>query len=129
MHKKKAYKTMTKQPTPLKLSDLQHRMLKRFGGSSKNLHSFTTGSEQNLKPDLAQRHLDLLRAAGYIRAFNGDSYRITHAGLLALDNYNTQDMVIPVRNSTAKGAYTTPVWSVRAGGDDHLSIRSRGNSV
>ena len=120
---------MTKQPTPLKLSELQHRLLKRFGGSSKNLRSFTAGTEQNLKPDLAQRHLDALHEAGYIKAIRGDSYRITHAGLLALDNYNTQDMVIPVRNSTSRGIYATPNWQVRAGGDDHLQVLSRGNSV
>ena len=59
----------------------------------------------------------------------GDSYRITHAGLLALDNYNTVDVVIPVRNSTSRGIYATPAWNVRAGGDDHLSVLSRGNSV
>ena len=120
---------MTKQPTPMKLSDLQWRMLKRFGGSSKNLRSFTTGTEQAMNPDLAQRHLDALHEAGYIKSIRGDSYCITRAGLLALDNYNTQDRVLPVRNSTSTGIYTTPVWAVRDGGDDHLSIRSRGNSV
>lgn len=113
----------------MRLSDLQCRMLKRFGGSSKNLRSFTTGSEQNLKPDLAQRHLDFLQTAGYIKAIKGDSYRMTGAGLLALDNYNTQDRVLPVRNSTSTGIYTTPVWAVRDGDNDHLSILSRGNSV
>lgn len=112
-----------------KLGTVHHAILKRFGASSKNLRSFTTGSELNLKPDLAQGHLDALQAAGYIKAIAGDSYRMTHAGLLALDNYNTQDMVLPVRNSTSRSIYKTPNWQVRAGGDDHLQVLSRGNSV
>ena len=105
------------------LSVLKHSMLKKFGGGSKNLRTFTTGTGQNLAPDVAQRNLDDLIAAGFLRAVKNDSFAITRNGLLALDT-DGKASADKASERVRPGAYVPPMARVREGADDHLKHAS-----
>ena len=107
----------------MKLSEINHNMLKRFGGGSKNLSSFTAGNAYTLAPDVAQKHFDELHAAGLIRPVTRDSYTITLSGLRALDTHG-QGEGIKAQQRHLPGEYVPPKEHRRADGDNHLNYAS-----
>ena len=106
-----------------KLSVLKHSMLKKFGGGSKNMRAFTSGTGQNLAPDVAQRNLGELIAAGFLRAIKNDSFAITRAGLLALDTYGKAS-ADKASERVRPGVYVQAKIQVREGADDHFKHAS-----
>ena len=114
-------------PASFSLCALKHRVLKAFNGSSKNVRTFTTGTDYNLAPDVAQKHLDQLVAYGCIKPVRNDSYSITNAGLLALNLYNKKSSDrAPVRASD----YVPPKPThARAGSGDAFSLPSFGDQT
>lgn len=107
------------------LNIVRHRILKRFCSGSKNMHSFTTGTEQNLAADVAQRHLDELEISGYIKQIKNDSYAITQSGLSALDAYKASSVAMS-KERGRRPDYIPSKWHVRKGADDHLQHQSAG---
>ena len=114
-------------PALVTLCALQHRILKAFNGSSKNARTFTTGTDYNLAPDVAQKHLDRLVVYGYIKPIRNDSYAVTNAGLLALNLYNKKSSDrAPARASD----YVPPKPThARVGSGDAFSLPSFGNQT
>ena len=106
------------------MNETQYRMLRRFGQFARNASFFTSTGNQTgyLHKDKVQAVLNELLELGYIVEIK-TGYRITDRGRSALD----VSADAPAGYSRVPTeAYVPTEWRVRDGGNDHLSIRSRG---
>lgn len=112
------------------MNDIHRQMLRRFGSFARSLQFFTSTrtsiADVVMASTVAQSHLDSLVEQGLIYR-KGDAYRITEAGrnLLDMDCKPSADYS-RVNNRTQSTSYEPPQWHVREGGNDHLTIKSRG---
>ncbi len=109
------------------MTSTQRDILKRLGQFTRNLRFFCGGDgkpgDLAMSAPVAQANLDALIKLGYIRAMTGDTYRITESGRNYLDLRGAEQADY---SRLPKETYSPPIWHVREGGDQHLSIRSRG---
>lgn len=113
------------------MTETQYQMLRKFGSFTRNLRFFTsttaTIGDVVMATTTAQANLNSLVEQGLIYPIKGDSYRITELGRNLLDMKGKDEAAYDrVNNRTAHGHYEPPRWSVREGGNDHLSIKNRG---
>lgn len=113
------------------MTDTQYQMLRKFGAFTRNLRFFTsttaTIGDVVMASNTAQSNLKSLVEQGLIYPIKADSYRITEAGRNLLDMKGKDQAAYDrVNNRTSNNPYEPPRWSVREGGGDHLSIKSRG---
>ena len=107
----------------MKLSEINHNMLKKFSSGSKNISYFCTGNAYTLAQDVAKKHFDELHTAGLIRPVTRDSYTITLSGLRALDTHG-QSEATKAQQRHLPGEYVPPKLNIRADGNDHLNYAS-----
>ncbi len=107
-----------------KISSFHRETLKRFGQFPRNLDFFSNSGNKTgyLHKDKVQAVLNELLALGYICEIK-TGYRITDRGRSALD---VSDAAPAGYSRVPTEAYVPTEWRVRDGGDQHLSIPSRG---
>ncbi len=103
-----------------------HReMLKRLKSFGRNAAYFSDGTKgmMNLAAPVAEKNLREPQDMGYV-CETKTGYKITEAGRTAFD---APGKARPDEsNLFTRPVYVPSAWSVRDGGDQHLSIRSRG---
>ena len=110
------------------MNETQTRMLRRFVGYNRDALFFSHATSGfALSPTTLRSHIAFLKNKGYIEDAPGQNLQITSAGMAALRKIDALDGSSAARicNGNARGWYTAPVFSVRAGAGE-LSTNRRG---
>lgn len=115
----------------MNLNERQRIMLSSIAQSPRTKQSFTHG-DAPCAPNVVSVYLDAMEEGGLIEIYGdlyGDLYGITEEGRALL---NAPRNITPSRiltNACSTEPLVLPKWNVRAGSEQFLAIRSRGNSV